>query len=295
MAGKGTSGMNKGIDFGLTLMKPIRISIFSILMVLAGWTFNADAITKTNLHLFLSFPNDGAYPEAGLVQGSDGNFYGTTDHGGTSSNCTVGCGTIFRISPSGTYTTLHSFVGSPNDGAAPIASLVLGSDGSFYGVTAQGGTSTNCGLYGCGTIFRISPGGSCTSLYSFAGSPNDGSSPFAGLVQGSDGNFYGMTYYGGTSTNCSGGGCGTIFRISPSGTYTSLHYFVGYPTDGSLPGAQLAQGSDGNFYGTTDQGGTSTNCGTAGCGTVFRISPSGNKTNLYSFGNIPDGAYSLAG
>ncbi len=131
------------------------------------------------------------------MQGSDGNFYGTTEAGGTN-----GAGTVFRISPSGIYTTLYSFVGSP-DGAFPEAGLVQGSDGNFYGTTLVGGTDNNFG-----TVFRISPCGIYTNLYTLVGSANEGANPFAGLVQGSDGNFYGTTGSGGTNNN------GTVFMLS---------------------------------------------------------------------------------
>ncbi len=224
----------------------------------------------TSLYSFVGSPHDGAQPEVGLVQGSDGNFYGTTEYGG-STNCLYGCGIVFRISPSGSYTNLHSFSGS--DGYEPLGRLVQGSDGSFYGTTYYGGTNS-CN---CGTVYRISPGGSYTSLYSFVGSPNDGANPVPGLALGSDGNFYGTTVAGGANNT------GTVYRISPGGSYTSLYSFVGPPTDGAKPEVRLVQGSDGNFYGTTAYGGTSMNCSSLGCGTVYRISPSGSYTNLYSF------------
>src|ERR1017187_409046 len=287
-------------------MKMLRIPLVIVLLVVAGRTFHADAQTETILYRFGSSPTDGFDPQAGLVQGSDSNFYGTTYAGGTGNGCSDGCGTVFRISPSGTYTSLYSF-GSflcfyssfgifPCDGAEPLAGLVQGSDGNFYGTTSGGGEGAtgNCPEGGCGTVFRISPSGTFTSLYSFAGYPNDGAQPQAGLVQGSDGNFYGTTAGGGTNS-CY---CGTVFRISPSGTYTSLYSFGGSPNDGANPEAGLVQGSDGNFYGTTYDGG-STNCSTiygAGCGTVFRISPSGTETTLYSFGSSPtDGVNPQAG
>jgi len=224
----------------------------------------------TNLYSFSAAPNDGSGPQGALAQGGDGNFYGTTSLGGTSTNCSGGCGTIFRISPSGSYTNLYSFLGYPNDAAKPQAGLLQGNDGNFYGTTSAGGTQNS------GTVFRISPSGIFTNLYSFGNYPNDGTAPQAGLVQGSDGNFYGTTSQGGMSTNCSGG-CGTVFRISPSGSYTNLYSFVGSPSDGRQPVAGLVQGSDGNFYGTTRQGGTDND------GTVFEIGPGGSYTNLYSF------------
>jgi uncharacterized repeat protein (TIGR03803 family) len=244
----------------------------------AARTFNANAQTETNLYSFVGSPTDGANPHAGLVQGTDGYFYGTTSGGGT-----YGDGTVFRINPDGTYTNLYSFAGSPNDGSGPTR-LVQGTDSSFYGTTSGGG------MYSNGIVFRISPNGTYTNLYSFADSPNDGNQPWAGLVQGSDGNFYGTTSGGGTY------GDGTVFRISPSGTYTNLYSFVGSPTDGSLPAAGLVQGSDGNFYGTTVLGGAGTQYAPDGGGTVFRISPSGTETILYSFGSsLSDAFYPYAG
>ena len=214
---------------------------------------------RTNLYSFGSHPYDGAIPSyAPLVQGNDGNFYGTTIYGGTNE-----AGTVFRISPSGNETVLYSFGGYPTDGANPEAGLALGSDGNFYGTTETGGVAPNDG----GTIFRISPGGSYTVLYSFGTySDYDGVNPWAGLVQGSDGNFYGTTFHGGTNYQ------GTISRISPGGSYTNFYSFVGYPTDGGYPdtGNGLVQGSDGNFYGTTAEGGTND------AGMVFKLTVSLN-------------------
>jgi uncharacterized repeat protein (TIGR03803 family) len=193
----------------------------------------------TTLYSFVGFSNSGANPYAGLVQGSDGNFYGTASSRGN----------VFRISPSGSYTNLYSFADSPQG----VAGLVQGSDGNFYGTTFMGGAN------GCGSVFRVSPSGSGTNLYSFDNSPNDGQNPGGAVVQGSDGNFYG-------TTTCPG----VVFKISPSGGYAILYSFFG-PTNGANPEAGLVQGSDGNFYGTTAEGGTSTNC-SDGCGTVFRLS-----------------------
>jgi uncharacterized repeat protein (TIGR03803 family) len=219
-----------------------------------GGTYNSGTVfritasgSETNLHSFGSTPNDGSYPQAGLVQGGDGNFYGTTYSGGT-----IGLGTVFRISPSGNETNLHSFVSSP-DGANPLAGLVQGSDGDFYGTTRLGGTN------GVGAVFRISPSGNETVLYSFGGYPNDGLYPYAGLVQGSDGNFYGTAWDGGLVN------FGTVFRISPSGSYRNLYSFRGFNVDGAFPVAGLVQGNDGNFYGTAELDGSN------GEGTVFEL------------------------
>jgi uncharacterized repeat protein (TIGR03803 family) len=258
-------------------MKILRIPWVIILVVAAGRAFSANAQTGTNLHSFAGYPSDGSTPIAGLVQGIDGNFYGTTYEGGTSANCGgFGCGTVFRISPSGSYTILHSFAGPPSDGQNPEAGLVQGTDTNFYGTTHFGGTNN------LGTVFRISPSGSYTSLYSFGSSPGDGLNPEAGLVQGVDSNFYGTTSAGGARGN------GTVFRISTNGTYASLYSFVGWPNDGGVPQAGLVQGTDSNFYGTTSAGGTNNNCGDAGCGTVFRISTNGTYLSLYSFAGRPN-------
>ena len=239
------------------------MSRWLIIILLINWRLGlAIGQTVTNLYVFTGV--DGNSP-VGVIQGTDGSFYGTTYYGGASTNCSQGCGTIFKVSASGSFTNLYFF--SSGDGAVPNSSLVQGSDGSFYGTTAFGGTN----LCNCGTVFRITPGGSLTMLYTFGGSPNDGAQPYAGLVQGSDGNFYGTTRIGGPDN------VGTVFRISPSGIKTNLYFFGGLP-DGRQPHAALVQASDGNFYGTTSQGGPLNR------GTVFRISPGGSYTNLYSFG-----------
>jgi len=233
----------------------------------------------TSLYSF-SGGNDGANPQAGLVQGSDGNFYGTTQYGGKPA--TGGpAGTVFKISPNGALTNLYSFTDSfagGNDGAAPEAGLVLGSDGNFYGTTFQGGTYffSNSGTNGYGTVFKISTNGVLIRLYPFSG--NDGANPVAGLAQGSDGYFYGTTQSGGLSN------AGTVFKISTNGALTNLYSFSG-GNDGANPYAGLVQGSDGDFYGTTQSGGTN-----GGEGTVFKIGANGSYTSLYSFSGGADGS-----
>ena len=144
-----------------------------------------------------------------MIQGSDGNFYGTTYFGGSH-----GFGTVFKVTPSGTETVLYSFAGG-SDGEHPYAGVIQGSDGNFYGTTYQGGAS------GYGTVFKVTPSGTETVLYSFAGGSSDGANPEAGLTQGSDGNFYGNTSAGGASN------LGTVFELTPGGTETILHAFAG--------------------------------------------------------------------
>ena len=216
---------------------------------------------------------DGSVPAASLVQATDGNLYGTTAYTGTFAD-----GTAFKITTAGTLTTLYNFCAQPNcaDGG-DAAGLVLATDGNFYGTTLLGGA------YGYGTVFKLTPTGTLTTLYSFCmqtGCP-DGSYPAGGVVQGTDGNFYGTTEDGGlvNSSYCPDG-CGTVFKITSTGTLTTLHKFVG--TDGIEPVAGLAQGTDGNFYGTTYAGGNLRWCDW-GCGTVFKITPGGTLTTLYSF------------
>jgi uncharacterized repeat protein (TIGR03803 family) len=229
-------------------------------------------VVFTTLHSFQVFPN-GANPQAALVQGSDGNFYGTTYFGGTNS-----AGTVFRISTNGSLTSLYSFSGG-NDGANPSAPLVQGNEGNFYGTTQNGGTNS------AGTVFKVGTSGALTSLYSFTWG-NDGSTPAAGLVQGNDGNFYGTTSGGGAYRDRGGEGYGTVFKISTNGAPTSLHSFGG--NDGAGPNG-LVQGSDGSFYGTTVFGG-----GTNNRGTVFKITTNLVLTSLYSFTGGRDGAIPLA-
>ncbi|HUY12003.1 MAG TPA: choice-of-anchor tandem repeat GloVer-containing protein [Terriglobia bacterium] len=216
---------------------------------------------------------DGEAPQGGLVQAANGNFYGTTVEGGTD-----GDGTIFKITPSGTLTTLYSFCSQSGctDGAFPYARLVQATDGNFYGTTFGGGANSSCSPNGCGTIFKITPSGTLTTLHSF--DSTDGAFPYAGLVQATDGNFYGSAE-GGANGACSPFGCGTVFKITPSGMLTTLHSFDG--TDGASPNA-LVQAADGNFYSTTASGGANNSC-SGGCGTIFKITPSGTLTTLYSF------------
>ena len=229
------------------------------------------ALTAQTFTTLVSFNgSNGATPSGWpLVLGADGNLYGTTFLGGASSNCTYGCGTVFRITPGGTLTTLHSFSGG-TDGLGPNA-LLQSADGSFYGTAQGGGADQN------GTIFKITPGGTLTTVYSFTGA-TDGSAPGA-LVQGTDGNFYGTT----SGMNIDG----TIFKITPGGTLTTLYSFcrqgsIPYCPDGDGPGP-LVQATDGDFYGTTFFGGV------PNAGTIFKITPGGTLTTLYSFSGYTDG------
>jgi uncharacterized repeat protein (TIGR03803 family) len=239
----------------------------------------ATAITspaQTSIPLFSFDGTDGATP-SGLIQATDGNFYGTTSAGGANSG-----GTIFQITPGGTLTTLYNFCSQPNctDGYFPDG-LMQATDGNFYGTTMGGGANSR------GTVFQLSSAGTLTTLYSFCSQTNctDGAGPFAGVIQATDGNFYGTTAAGGTN-GVGSNDSGTVFEITPEGTLTTLSSFDG--TDGGWVTTGLVQGTDGNFYGTTDAGGI------YGGGTVFKITPAGTLTTLYGFcsqTNCADGGY----
>ncbi len=220
-----------------------------------------------------SFDNtNGANPfYMSLVQGSNGDLYGTTELGGAN-----GDGTVFKINTAGKLTTLHSF--DYTDGAGPYAGLVLASDGDLYGTTTFGGAN------GDGTVFKITTGGTLTTLYNFCSKSGcaDGYMPYAGLVQGKDGKLYGTTFLGGTS------GFGTVFKITTAGKLTTLYSFCSQLlcADGYLPFAGLVQATNDDLYGTTTLGGAH------GDGTVFKITTAGTLTTLHSFdgtdGEEPD-------
>lgn len=245
--------------------------------------------TEQTLHSFTS-GHDGALPQFFLIQGSDGNFYGTT------TGRDVDYGAVFKISGTGAFTVLHKFTGG-SDGEFPLGGVVEGPDGNYYG-TSSGGPNP-------GTVFKVTSSGGFTVIHSFCSSVDsygnclDGNSIHAGLVLGSDGNFYGSTEAGGAyaQTGCLGG-CGVLYKITPSGTLTVLHEFCsvtddyGDCADGDLERAVLLQGSDGDFYGVTQYGGTYNNCD-GGCGIIFKMSRSGEFTTIYNFTGLLDGFYPI--
>jgi uncharacterized repeat protein (TIGR03803 family) len=227
--------------------------------------------TLTTLHSFCaqSLCSDGSEPLAGVIQATNGKFYGTTFAGGSTSKSD---GTIFKIASGGALTTLYRFCSQTNcaDGSLPTAGLVQAADGNFYGTTFAGGAHFG------GTVFKITPSGVLTTLYTFCSVTKcaDGATPESELIQASDGNLYGTTNEGGiTNSNCSHG-CGTVFKITTTGTLTTLHNFCAQPhcADGAHPTAALVQATDGNFYGSASSGGTFYNkCG-HGCGMLFKLS-----------------------
>ncbi len=226
----------------------------------------APGSAPVNLYSF-SGSNDGANPFSTLVQGFDGSFYGTAYQGGAADN-----GTIFRLSANGVFTTLVSLDISVGD--LPYAGLVFGPDSSLYGTAYQGGAG------GRGTAFRVTANGALTVLYAFTNGL-DGGHIAARLALGSDGNFYGTTFKGGSAGN------GVVYRVSTNGLMTTLAAFS--PATGAFPYAGLAEGPDGKFYGVTSQGGF------AGVGNIFSVTRSGQLANLYSFTNGPDGNFPVAG
>jgi uncharacterized repeat protein (TIGR03803 family) len=234
------------------------------------WRITTDGVFSV-LHIFNVA--DGRNPSAGLVQDSGGTFYGVTSSGGAYDR-----GTIYAITPAGALTIVYSFTGGA-DGNGPRGALVLGSDGSLYGVTEGGGTRNK------GTVFRATTAGALTTLYSFAGAA-DGSSPVATLLLGADGNFYG-TSAGGTM------GRGTIFRITPAGALTTI-YQLG-PGDGSSPLSSLVQDSSGAIYG--EAANTDPYPG-SGNGTLFELTPNGTFVRLwamvFSSGANPTGGLTIA-
>jgi uncharacterized repeat protein (TIGR03803 family) len=248
-------------------------------------------VTEETLYSFGATPTDATTPSGMLIQGSDGNFYGTTYRGGlpncddgssTKTSDVIGCGTVYKITPTGEETVLYLFAQAPGDATFPQV-LIQGNDGNFYGTTSGGGA------HGAGTVFKLTPEGIETILYSFkAGSDGAGGE---GLLQGMDGNFYGTTDSGGANN------AGTVFKLTPEGVETTLYSFSGNldsdggpsnaSTDGAYPVGQVVEGSDGNFYGVTSQGGVIVRVSDEGYithgGTVFQVTPAGVETVLHRF------------
>jgi len=247
--------------------------------------FKVDPVgNETVLYDFTGIGGDGADPEGNVVLDAQGNFYGTTQAKGNppSTSCSAGCGTVFKVDPSGTETTLYDFTGEGGgDGAQPEAGLVLDAQGNLYGATVYGGPTADLNH---GTVFKVDTNGNETVLYSFPTDELEGYYPVAGLVLDAQGNLYGTTFKGGNLacplTTSLFPGCGTVFELDTTGKETVLYSFTGSEGDGAEPQASLVKDAQGNLYGTTTYGGDigctpaypgSLTLNYKGCGTVFKL------------------------
>ncbi len=282
MAGKGTAFTIKTDGTGFTVIKPFEdwgktpegdlyrnSDGFFYGMTSTNGTYGGGTIFKMSssgavtIVRHLNSVTDGAYPKGELIKGFDGNFYGVTSGGGTNTY-----GTIFKMTPSGVYTVLRH-LSYATDGTNPRGHLVQGKDSAFYGMTYGGGS------FGYGTIFKITSAGTFTVLRHL-NRPTDGGQSYSSLVEGSDGNLYGIAYSGGTF------GYGTIFKITKAGVFTVLRN-LNSTADGSYPQGDLVQGTDGNLYGSCYSGGT------FGNGTIFKITKAGVYTVLRHLAAATDG------
>jgi len=299
--------LNSGTEPKRGFMKKTRLTGIACIIIIAVFCVAATVAAPSQTYTVVTGfnPTQGSNPTGPLAQGVDGNLYGTTETGGNSNSiCPAaggtlgsGCGSIFKVTPSGQLTTIYEFCSLANcsDGAVPLGSLLLAANGNFYGVTSVGGAADH------GTVFEITPTGTLTTLYSFCAQTNctDGANPPGTLIQGVNGNIYGTTNKGGAhqSSACKPTatvvGCGTIFQITPSGQLTTLYSFCALANcaDGELPVTPLTQGTDGNIYGTTTGGGVVNTkfCGSTGCGTVFQITPTGTLTTIHKFCTVTVG------
>ena len=224
--------------------------------------------SETVLYSFAGSP-DGQTPyTSGVVRDKAGNFYGTTGGGGAN-----GQGIVFQLTPAGTEIVLHSFAADGKDGVLPIGGLVMDKAGNLYGTTNKGGTTNN------GTVFKVTPGGVETVLYSFAGGTADGCQPYDVTLVLKKNTLYGTTFA------CGAKGGGTVFKVTLSGTETVLYNFPSNNVDGFQPAAGVILDKAGNLYGTTVGGG-----GAIG-GIVFKVTPSGKETVLYAFNQTETDGY----
>lgn len=245
----------------------------------------------TVLHAFAGGA-DGQAPFSGLIRDKEGNLYGTTllGGGGSSPLClgSGGCGTIYKVDPSGNVTILYGFQGSNNDGAFPYGALLRDSAGNFYGTTSGGGTlgAQACSGYGCGTVFTMSAAGKERVAYNFTGGV-DGATPEANLTLGTDGRVYSTTWIGGAYN------WGVVFSVDKNGVETVVHDFNGANHDGGEVASGLIRDASGSFYGLT-VGGDNLSCWPGiqiGCGTLYQVTGSGAEKVLYAFSGGPDGSW----
>lgn len=248
-----------------------KISAAFVVLGLAA-AAQAQAPTFSVLYNFAGPPNDGAGSVAPLIMDAAGNLYGTTAFGGNTNCGSSGCGTVFKLDPSGNQTVLFKFSGT--DGAFPAGGLVMDAAGNLYGTTVSGGGGGLCKNFGCGTVYKLDPAGKHTVLHAFVES-TDGGNPTAGLVMDSANMLYGTAGFGGNV------GPGVVFKMDTAGNETVLHSFTG--TDGFEPSASLIMDSSGTLYGTTFAGGS------GGAGVVFSIDSSQNFSVLHSFNSSTEG------
>jgi uncharacterized repeat protein (TIGR03803 family) len=234
------------------------------------------------VYSFGSVAHDGANPEAALID-VGGTLYGTTRYGGRSTQCAGGCGTVFSVTRSGVEKVVYSFGSVANDAVNPQTGLIDVA-GTLYGTTSTGGSAA-CG---CGAVFSVTPSGVENVVYSFGSVANDGANPQAGLIV-VDGTLYGTTVSGGSvsSTNCGGGGCGTVFSVTTAGAEKVVYSFGSVANDGTNPQAGLIR-VGGKLYGTTIYGADT-------YGTVFSVTPSGDEKVIYSFHARKKGDTPIAG
>jgi uncharacterized repeat protein (TIGR03803 family) len=273
-----SSALSTKASFAALPLRPFFQVALSLLLadMLAPASPVQAEVTLHTLHAFAGQPDDGAYPHSSLVEGSDGNFYGTTGGGGAGN-----VGTVYKMTPLGEVTVLYSFTAA-EDGMFPYGTLLLADDGNFYGTTTESFAGDAIG----GSVYRITPDGTFTVLYDFPGVAG-GSTPYAGLVQGSDGKLYGTTFSGAPGSFF---GAGTVFKMDlAGGTPTILHAFSGGADGGNPYYGALVEGNDGNFYGTTYGGGMVGGNFPQGTGTVFRITPTGTLTTIHTFTGGADG------
>lgn len=250
-----------------------------------GTIFQFDPVsnTRTTLYSFTLGGADGSSPQTSMVLGHHGVLYGVTTNGGSSANCTYGCGTIFKFDPvSKTLSTLYSFTGQADGGLPEGRPALDAAQTALYGTTRFGGGVAGCGLSGCGTIYKfVLASKTYTVLHAFDVSTNDGSAAVSGMVHDGAGIFYGAASSGGTH------GYGIVYRLdSVTGTYGVLHSFD-YHVDGTAPRSDLLL-RNGMIYGETNGGGPTAN----GYGTIFAINvATGVATTLYSFTNGTDGIF----
>jgi uncharacterized repeat protein (TIGR03803 family) len=270
--------MSRLIRPRLTQRRPIQscfaiAAAFVCIFLLSAQT--ASAQTFSVVYSFFDSSSDASTPvPAHLVQDTAGNFYGLAEFGGSHDK-----GAIYKIDPSGTETVLYSFTGGA-DGGSPQAGLYLDSDGTLYGLTDSGGdTSCSLSTSGCGTIFKFDTSGTLTTLHTFKNGA-DGAYPLGNLIS-VNGALYGVAEDGSPRANCNG--CGLIFKITKTGTFTVVYAFTG-GTDGGGPNP-LVRDAAGNIYGAASYGVS------GNLGTIFKLDTSKNFSVLYTF---PGGAAGAA-